>query len=128
MAAWIVGGALVGAGALAVVEGGLFDATATTPHGPLVPWATHIAFLTSARRRASDAAPAHYDAAEVTDGLALYQSQCVMCHGGPGVARTDWVSGMNPTPREGSPLPSSAGSSGAAPICGPADRSRPTTR
>ena len=93
-----MGGALLGAGALAVVEGGLFDATATTQHSPLVAWAAHTAFLTSVRRRSGEALPAQYGEAQVAAGFALYQSHCVMCHGGPGVARADWVSGMNPAP------------------------------
>ena len=98
LAAWIVGGALLGAGALAVIECGLFDATATKPHSALVAWATHTAFLTSVRRRAGEAPPVQYDAAQVADGFVLYKAHCVMCHGGPGVARADWVAGMNPTP------------------------------
>jgi mono/diheme cytochrome c family protein len=98
LAAWIVGGALLGAGALAVVEGGLFDTTATTPHGPLVAWATHTAFLNSVRHHARPGPPPEFTQSQVVDGFALYQAHCVMCHGGPGVARADWVAGMNPTP------------------------------
>jgi hypothetical protein len=93
-----VGVALLGAGALGVVEGGLFDATATTPHGPLVAWATHTAFLNSVRHHARASPPLRFTRDQVTDGFALYQAHCVMCHGGPGVARADWVTGMYPTP------------------------------
>jgi len=99
LAAWIVAGAVAGAGALAVIEGGLFDATASTPHYPLVGWAAHAAFISSVKARAGDiAAPGHFSAAEVTAGFHDYQADCALCHGGPAVSRTPWVQGMTPTP------------------------------
>jgi mono/diheme cytochrome c family protein len=98
LAAWIVAGALAGAAALAVVEFGLFDATATTPHSPMVAWATHTAFVNSVSLRAGRRAPAGFTADQVIAGAGLYDQHCAMCHGGPGTPRAAWVAGMNPTP------------------------------
>ena len=89
----------VGAGALAVIELGLFDATAATPHDPVVGWATHAAMIHSIRARARDiSAPKRFDAEEVRAGFRLYDANCAQCHGGPGVPRRTWVAGMTPTP------------------------------
>jgi len=97
--AWIAGAAMLGAAALAVIEGGLFDATASTPHYPPVGWAAHAAFISSVKARSGDIrAPAHFSRAEVLAGFRQYQGDCVMCHGGPGVARAAWVQGLTPAP------------------------------
>ncbi len=91
--------AAMGAGALTVIEFGLFDVRATTPHGPVVAWAVHKAMRTSMRLHASPVAtPRFLSEATIAAGAADYTRDCAMCHGGPGVARREFVSGMNPTP------------------------------
>lgn len=95
----VLGLAAVGASGLSVIEFGLFDATATKSHAPLVAWATHSAMIHSVRVRAAGIIPpARFTGAEVLAGFADYDSKCAMCHGGPGVGRATWVSGMTPTP------------------------------
>jgi mono/diheme cytochrome c family protein len=89
----------IGVGAMAVIELGLFDTTAATPHGPIIGWAAHAAMTHSVRERARGlSAPHAFKIAEVTAGFALYDAHCALCHGGPGVARQTWVAGMTPTP------------------------------
>ncbi|MGI8841780.1 MAG: c-type cytochrome [Caulobacteraceae bacterium] len=97
--AWLAAAALAGAAVMAVIEGGLFDATASTPHYPPVGWAAHAAFISSVKARAGDIrAPAHFSPAETLAGFHEYDRDCAMCHGGPGVARAAWVQGLTPTP------------------------------
>lgn len=90
----------VGLGAVVVVEGGLFNATASTPHIPLVAVVTHQAFVRSVqvRAKAMKAPTAPFTPAQVAAGFGDYDGACAACHGGPGVARADWASGMTPTP------------------------------
>jgi mono/diheme cytochrome c family protein len=83
----------------AVVGFGLYDVRATTPHDWLVTWVTHATFVNSATRQAADVAESpRFTMPRIRAGLLQYQQDCVQCHGGPGVARASWVSGMNPTP------------------------------
>jgi mono/diheme cytochrome c family protein len=101
---WLIAGviltlALFGAGGLLVVEAGLFDARASTPHGPIMAWATHTTMIHAMKRTAAGVqAPAAFTPRQTIAGLQLYESDCMECHGGPGVARAAWVQGMNPSP------------------------------
>lgn len=92
-----VGVAIVAGGA--VVSGfGLFPADAFTPHNPLVARIAHGTFVRSVVHHAGSAAPPAFTGPQVQAGFRLYEQDCVMCHGAPGVARAAWVNGMNPTP------------------------------
>jgi mono/diheme cytochrome c family protein len=89
----------MGVGALIVVEFGLFNTTSTKPHNPIVGWGTHATFVHSTRLRAQGIkAPAQFTQSEVDAGFVRYDTDCAMCHGGPGVPRARWVRGMTPTP------------------------------
>jgi mono/diheme cytochrome c family protein len=100
---WVAGGvcALVAMaiGALVVIEGGLFNATASTPHIPAVAVAAHTAFIRSVQVRAAGVvAPARFTPAEVSAGFRDYDASCAVCHGGPGIAQARWASAMTPPP------------------------------
>ena len=100
---WLIGVACgfatVGAGALVVIEGGLFNATASTPHIPAVALATHTAFVRSVEVNARGIkAPTQFTAAEVTAGFRDYDASCAACHGAPGVANASWAHAMTPPP------------------------------
>ncbi len=101
---WLAAGvaltfAALGAGGLLVVGAGLFDARASTAHGAIAAWATHTTMINSMKRTARGVqAPAAFTPAETIAGMHLYEQQCMMCHGGPGVPRAAWVQGMNPSP------------------------------
>lgn len=95
----IAAGLLAGLTGLAVVEFGLFDARASTPHDPFTAWATHTTMIHAAKKGASQIAalpPITPD--QVRAGFVLYDADCASCHGAPGIARAQWVDGMNPSP------------------------------
>ena len=92
-------GLIAALAALAVIETGAFGVAASTPHGALLAWATHTTMIHAVAHDAADqTAPPGPTAAQVEAGFTLYDRDCVACHGGPGVARADWVAGMNPSP------------------------------
>ena len=91
--------AACGIGALAMVELGLFDVRASTPHSPLVAWATHTTMIHAVHDGAATLPPpSPFSAAEARAGFAIYDRDCVTCHGGPGVARAAWADGLTPSP------------------------------
>ncbi len=101
--AYVLGGAsafaLMGLFALCLVEFGLFNTTASKPHNILVSWGAHATFTNFTRRAATVvSAPPTFTPAQVRAGAQEYVSDCMMCHGGPGVARARWVRGLTPTP------------------------------
>ncbi len=101
---WLAAGAfgLVLAGALTagiVIENGLYDVTASGQHSPLLAEVIHGTFLHAVARNAKAVqAPASFSKEQVLSGFRIYTERCEACHGGPGVPRDRWVSGMNPTP------------------------------
>jgi mono/diheme cytochrome c family protein len=107
MRRWLIpflgGGAAVLAlgaiGGLVVVETGLFDVRASAPHSAPVAWATHTTMIHAEHRFAAALTPsATLTAAQTLAGFRLYDSDCVGCHGAPGVARYHWTQGMTPSP------------------------------
>jgi mono/diheme cytochrome c family protein len=99
--AWVVGFvmalACVGAGALIVVEAGLFPASASTPHYPIVAKFTHLAMIRSVRRDSANIPePSRFTAAQVQAGARDYDRACSACHGAPGVARAAFADAMTP--------------------------------
>lgn len=86
-------------GALVIVEAGLFDAQASTPHNAIVAWATHATMIHHAQRSALAVTPPKtFTPTETLAGFQLYDHDCVGCHGAPGVARDHWTDGMLPSP------------------------------
>jgi mono/diheme cytochrome c family protein len=85
--------------AVVYVKLGVFNVAASHPHSQFVEWATHDTMINSVKRRAEDVPlPATVSAAQVKRGFCQYEAHCVACHGGPAVAREQWVNGMNPAP------------------------------
>jgi mono/diheme cytochrome c family protein len=96
---WILGLVTVAVGALVYIQTGWFNATAFDPHDPIMAWGTHYTMIRSVQLRAhAISAPARFTPAQVQAGFQAYDSECVMCHGAPGVPRADWTSGLTPTP------------------------------
>jgi mono/diheme cytochrome c family protein len=91
--------AVIGLGALVVIEGGLFDATAIASDPPIVFSAGHTAYIRSVQvRAASIQAPEHFTPEQVQAGLADYNTTCTACHGAPGMPRWSWANAMSPSP------------------------------
>ncbi|WP_460451164.1 c-type cytochrome [Alsobacter sp. SYSU BS001988] len=87
-------------GVLAYVYSGIYDISAIGQHTPFVSW-----LVSTARRRsiqthaAGIAPPPGYDGrGAVALGRALFERDCVPCHGAPGVAPGAVGLGMNPAP------------------------------
>jgi mono/diheme cytochrome c family protein len=98
-AGFALAGVTAGAVGLAVVEFGLFDTSASTPHSPIIAWATHTTMIHATQNRARDVAvPARFTPQQVLAGFRLYDADCVSCHGGPGIDRRPFASGMTPSP------------------------------
>ncbi len=99
---YVLGGVIVvacfGAGGLAIVEFGLFDVRASTPHSPLMAWATHTTMIHSVQRQAAGTEAEAPTPDAVRAGFRLYDTDCVGCHGAPGVGREPWANGMTPSP------------------------------
>ncbi len=76
--------AFIGLGGLAIVETGAFDTAATTPHSALVAWATHTTMIRSVKIRSAAYIAPPLAPQDIQTGLGLYETNCVMCHGGPG--------------------------------------------
>ena len=100
--AFLAGGAtaglIAGIGALAIVEFGLYNTAASQPHNKFVSWALHKTFERSVARRAEAGVAPEFTQARIVAGFKRYQTDCMTCHGGPGVARAEWVKGLEPTP------------------------------
>jgi mono/diheme cytochrome c family protein len=85
--------------AVAYVKLGVFKVAAAHPHSKLVEWLTHDTMINSVKRRAEEVPlPATVSLDQAKRGFCQYEAHCVACHGGPAVAREQWVNGMNPEP------------------------------
>ena len=83
----------------AYVKSGVFNVAASHPHSRLVEWITHETMINSVESRAPDIAlPQRVSTAQAVRGFCQYEAHCVECHGGPAVAREQWVNGLNPAP------------------------------
>ncbi|RZL29594.1 MAG: cytochrome c [Sphingomonas sp.] len=94
----VTAGVVAGLSALAVVQFGLYNIAAARQHNEIVSWALHKTFQQSVRLRAGSSPRPPFTSTQVVAGFQQYQAECMMCHGGPGVARADWVKGLEPTP------------------------------
>lgn len=91
--------ALLGIAGLVVVYAGAINVAATEEHTAFTRWAFDTTFHNSVRRRAEGiAAPQTAIPATLDAGASAYKAMCQHCHGGPGVERAEWASGMRPRP------------------------------
>lgn len=90
---------VAGAGALGFLYSGVYNIAASEPHFAIVRWALTTLQTNAVQREASDiVVPRLDDPALVRRGVVLYEQQCVVCHGAPGVAAALIGQGLNPTP------------------------------
>lgn len=100
---WVLGVAtcaLIAATILALVLSGvIFNTSAMQPHSKVLSWGVHMTMINSVARRSRGDVPSVPPTREtLMAGARLYETHCIMCHGGPGIARARWASGMLPTP------------------------------
>src|ERR1700710_2716883 len=86
-------------GAYAFINSGVYDVAAIHPDNPLVAWALHKTSDQSvAARLGGIVVPDNLGQPElIAAGGKLYGENCVVCHGGPGLARTPIAQGLNPS-------------------------------
>lgn len=86
---------------LIVVYTGAYNVAATEDHTPFGRWALDTTMHNSVSSRAGGiAAPARFTSAMISAGAGEYKEYCQHCHGGPGVTRAEWATGMLPMPPE----------------------------
>lgn len=91
--------ALAGVVGLYVVYSGAFNVAATEEHASFTRWAFDTTFENSVQRRAQDVVPpSDFTPAMIAQGAHEYKEMCQHCHGGPGVERDEWASGLRPRP------------------------------
>ena len=84
---------------LFVVYTGAFNVAATEEHMALTRWAFDSTLHNAVERRATDIdGPAEFTPMMIAAGAGDYRAMCEHCHGGPGVDRAQWASGMRPQP------------------------------
>jgi mono/diheme cytochrome c family protein len=100
MAATTAGLAALGAlGAYVVIESGWYNVAANHQHLQPVHSMLERAMHASVRRQAGAiSTPPLDEPALIRRGAAIYQSHCVACHGGPGVAQEKFGQSMQPVP------------------------------
>lgn len=96
----LLGAGLAGAVAgLVALRGGLYDISAIQQHYPLVYSVFEEGLQYSVQNHARDIqVPPLGASGQLLRGAALYQANCVQCHGGPGVAPASHGMSMQPVP------------------------------
>ncbi|WP_226858455.1 c-type cytochrome [Diaphorobacter aerolatus] len=95
----LVSALLVAAAALTVLVFGLYNVAGNRQHFQPVHSMLEYAMQQSVRARARDiAVPDVASDGKVERGALCYQQKCVQCHGGPGVAASDFGQSMQPIP------------------------------
>ena len=88
------------AGGIAFIYSGLYPVAATVPHNPVVAWVLDTAMEHSVQRYAEEVAPPPSldDPRVIEAGAGHYHENCQICHGGPGVERSELSKGLLPPP------------------------------
>lgn len=81
-----------------VIFTGAYNVAASQPHTALGTWIFDTAMRRSVQVRATDAPRAQFTSQQIEGGFREYDSECVMCHGAPGVQPTAWARGLRPQP------------------------------
>lgn len=85
------------AGAVAFMYSGVYDVSASTPHGAVSSWIMETTMHSSVERRASQVeVPDLADKSLVLAGVNDFEEMCVQCHGAPGKQPASVGQGLNP--------------------------------
>jgi mono/diheme cytochrome c family protein len=79
---------------LIVVFSGLYNVAASRPHSKLAYWLLGATMERSVEHHAGGVRPPGQ--ASVVEGASHFAQMCVLCHGGPGVERSEIGQGLNP--------------------------------
>lgn len=96
----IVSAVVVVGSAATYIYSGMFDIAAIHPDNPAMAWVIHeVSDRAVAARVSENVAPEGFDKPErILAGAKLYAENCVVCHGGPGLAPSKISMGLNPQP------------------------------
>jgi mono/diheme cytochrome c family protein len=87
---------LVGGG-LAFVYSGIYDVAAAKPHTGIMHWMLSTVSDRSIERHSGGIqAPDLTGPDRIREGMEHYHAMCEICHGGPGLERTETARGLNP--------------------------------
>lgn len=88
---------LLALGAVAFIYSGIYDVSASTPHGAVSTWAMETTMHSSVERRAGQIeVPDLSDESLVLAGVNDFDEMCVQCHGAPGREPAAVGQGLNP--------------------------------
>ena len=83
------------------IYSGIFNPGATAQNGGLIEWALVTTKNNSIESRVKDVTlPDLSNPSLINEGFEHYDEMCVMCHGAPGVDRSEIAEGLNPSPPE----------------------------
>jgi len=93
----LIAGVLAVSGAIWFVYSGVYDVSASAPHGGLINWLLSTTSHASIERHAGDIeVPDLSNAALARTGVNDFDAMCVGCHGAPGVTPEAMAKGLNP--------------------------------
>jgi len=84
--------------ALAVMWWGAINVGADHPHPQVVQWYLDKAMTHSVQEHAKGLPAPPQTQVSLADGAAHYEGRCVLCHGAPGVERSEIGEGLSPAP------------------------------
>jgi mono/diheme cytochrome c family protein len=88
---------LLVAGALAFIYSGIYDVSASSPHGSISSWLLETTMHESVERRADQVeVPDLDDRSMVLAGVNDFEQMCAQCHGAPGAEPAAVGKGLNP--------------------------------
>jgi mono/diheme cytochrome c family protein len=96
----VIGGLFCIAAGVAFIYSGFYPVAATVPHNPVIAWVLDTTMENSVRYHATDLSPPFPidDPQLIRQGAGLYHEDCQVCHGGPGVERSELAKGLLPEP------------------------------
>jgi mono/diheme cytochrome c family protein len=88
------------ASGLMFIYSGVYDVSAMRPDNPLVAWAVHKTFLESVAHHSRGLVPAPdlEKPENVRSGAIFFRDNCAVCHGAPGMKRSNISQGLLPSP------------------------------
>jgi len=100
IASIIIAALLVLLGGFAVIYSGFYNVAASDPHWPVTRWVLETARVRSIKTHAAGIGepPGFDDPAKVLIGVEHYAAHCAVCHGAPGVPRSEIAKGLYPLP------------------------------
>jgi hypothetical protein len=97
MAGFLCALVLLAIAGVVYVYSGQFDVAASSPNSEFELWAFHKTMRWSVVAKANSVdSPPPFTDEMIKDGLEHYDEMCTICHGGPGIERSEIGRGINP--------------------------------